>query len=154
MNNSTYEQELETRGFLIYTTSGCSMRPFLRSGEDLVYIERRPQGRCRKYDAVLYRRHSGLYVLHRIVKVCPNSYTLCGDHCWQQEPGVTEDQILGVLTGVIRNGRKIDVNHWSYRLKVWLWYVLYPIRGTFLYTRGRLQALWRKIKAKRNDCNM
>ena len=59
MNKSTYEQELERTGQLIYTTMGVSMRPFIRSQEDLVIIERRTGGRYGKYDAVLYRRNSG-----------------------------------------------------------------------------------------------
>ena len=149
MSNTTYEQHLETHGSLIYTTSGCSMRPFLRSGEDLVYIERKSEDRCRKYDAILYRRRSGAYVLHRIVKVLPDSYTLCGDNCWQREPGITDDQILGVLTGVIRNGRKMDVHHWRYRLAVRLWCALYPPRAAFLYLRGKVWALWIKVKAEK-----
>lgn len=148
MNNATtYEQELDTHGFLIYTTAGCSMRPFLRSGEDLVCIERKSPDRCRKYDAILYRRDNGRYVLHRVVKVRPDSYTLCGDNCWSLEPGICEDQVLGVLTGVIRKGRKIDVNRWQYRLAVRIWCALYLPRAAFLYLRGKVWALWKKIKA-------
>ena len=152
MNNATtYEQELETRGILIYSTSGYSMRPFVRSGADFVQIERKPQHRCRKYDAVLYRRQSGKYVLHRIVKVLPDSYTLCGDHCWKREPGITDDQILGVLTGVIRNGRKIDVQHWRYRLLVRIWCALYPLRAVITYLRGIMWAVWKKVKAEKEQ---
>ena len=44
MNKSTYEAELERTGQLIYTTVGTSMRPFIRSQEDLVIIERRTGG--------------------------------------------------------------------------------------------------------------
>lgn len=149
MNNTTYEQQLEDRGFLICPTSGGSMRPFLRSGEDLSYVERRAQTRSRKYDAILYRRNNGTYVLHRIVKVHPDSYTLCGDNCWQREPGITDAQVLGVLTGVIRKGKKINVNHWCYRMAVRLWCALYPPRAVFLYIRDKVWALWGSLKAAR-----
>lgn len=146
MNKVTYEQELEKNGTLIYTTVGRSMRPFLRSQEDLVMIEAKKDARFRKYDVVLYRRHNGKYVLHRIVKVYSDSYTICGDNCWQLERGISDDQILGVLTAVVRNGKRIDVNSRSYRLCVRLWCALYGPRAAILYLRGLLYSLWRKLK--------
>lgn len=146
MNKTTYEQELEKNGVLIYTTMGRSMRPFLRSQEDLVVIEAKKNARFCKYDAILYRRRNGQYVLHRIVKVHPDSYTLCGDNCRDREPGVTDAQILGVLTHVIRKGEKIDVNTKSYRFWVKLWCALYVPRAVIIYARGKLNSLWRKLK--------
>lgn len=144
----TYEQELERTGTLIYTTVGTSMLPFLRSQKDLVVIEKKGAARFRKYDAVLYRRRSGQYVLHRIVKVCPDSYTFCGDNCAQREPGITDDQTLGVLTAVIRNGERLDVNAPAYRFRVRLWCALFLPRSALLRIRGWLRALWKKVKAK------
>lgn len=146
MNKTTYEQELERTGRLIYTTVGRSMRPFLRSQEDLVIICRKDVARYSKYDTVLYRRSSGKYVLHRIVKVCPDSYTMCGDNCSDLEPGITHDQILGVLTGVIRNGEQVDVNDAGYIRKVRLWVALYPLRAVILKTKGLLYKLWKRLK--------
>lgn len=148
-NSTTYEQVLQQQGVLIYTTSGQSMRPFLRSGEDLVCIERKGENRCRKYDVILYRRETGKYVLHRIVKVLPDSYTLCGDNCWQREPGITDGQVLGILTGVIRKGKRIDVQHWRYRLLVRIWCTLYLPRAAVIYLRGKMWTIWRKVKAEK-----
>lgn len=121
----SYEEALSRFGRLVYATSGGSMRPFIRSGEDAVVIEAKPWGR---YDAVLYRREDGQYVLHRIVDICPEGYVLQGDNCRQREPGIREDQILGVLTAVIRKGRTVDVNRPLYRMRVRLWCVLRPVR--------------------------
>lgn len=146
MNKSTYEQELERTGKLIYTTVGRSMRPFLRSQEDLVVIERKTEGRFSKYDAVLYRRTSGQYVLHRIVRVCPDGYTMCGDNCADLEPGIEDSQILGVLTGVIRNGERIDVNSDAYQRRIRLWVTLYPVRAVIIKAKGLLYRLWRRLK--------
>lgn len=151
MNKATYEQELEARGFLIYTTVGRSMRPFLRSGEDLFRIEAASGQRCRQFDVVLYRRDNGRYVLHRIVKVHPDCYTLCGDNTWQLERGIRDDQILGTLTAVIRRGETIDVSHWRYRLLVRLWWMLYPPRAAFICLRGKMWILWEKIKGKKES---
>lgn len=150
MNKTTYEQELDKKGFLIYTTQGRSMRPFLRSQEDLVRIEKCGSRPLRRYDAVLYRRKSGRYVLHRIVRVKPDSFVMCGDNCWKLEYGITEDQILGVLTSVIRKGEMIDVNSRSYRFRIWLWGAIYWPRALVFYLRDRLGELWATIKKKIN----
>ena len=146
MNKSTYEAELERTGQLIYTTVGTSMRPFIRSQEDLVVIERRHDARYEKCDAVLYRRDSGQYVLHRIVKVSPNGYTMCGDNRAGLEHGIRNDQILGVLTAVIRKGQRIDVNTEAYRRKIRCWVALYPLRAMMIKTKGLWNRLWKKRK--------
>lgn len=146
MNKTTYEQELKQKGFLLYTTVGRSMRPFLRSGEDLMRIEARADHRMKVGDVVLYRRKSGKYVLHRIVRVRKEDYVLCGDNCWWLEPGIREDQILGKLTCVIRQGEPVDVGSFGYRLKVNLWWGIYPIRAAFLWTRDMIGKIWQRIK--------
>ena len=148
MNKSTYEQELREKGCLIYTTTGMSMRPFLRSGQDLMVIEAKKEGRCRVRDVVLYRRTSGKYVLHRIMAVRKDDYVLCGDNCWQLEPGIREDQILGTLTAVIRNGQRTEVSESSYRAKVFVWWLMYPVRAVVFWLRYQFGRLWARIKRK------
>ena len=146
MNKTTYEQELAQQGFLFYTTVGRSMRPFLRSGEDLIRIEKRGEGRMKTGDVVLYRRKSGKYVLHRIVRVRERDYVLCGDNCWQLEPGIHDEQILGVLRTVIRNGKPLDVNSFGYRVKVHLWWAIYPVRVVYLWCRDQFNKCWKALK--------
>lgn len=146
---TTYEQELAQNGELIYTTAGRSMRPFLRSGEDMFRLKAKGAERCSKYDAVLYRRDSGVYVLHRIVSVEENSYTLCGDNCCYLEPGIREDQILGILTHVIRKGRMIDVSEPRYCRRIRIWVFFYYPRAAYIYVRGKLVGLWLKIKKRK-----
>ena len=124
------------------------MRPFLRSGEDLMRIEARGQQRLKAGDAVLYRRKSGKHVLHRIIRVRKEDYVLCGDNCWQLEPGIRDEQILGVLTAVIRRGSSVDVNSFAYRLKVNLWWVIYPVRAAYLYSRDTAFRIRRHLKQR------
>ena len=69
----------------------------------------------KKYDIPLYKRGKD-YVLHRIVKVGPDSYVICGDNCLKREYGITDEQIIGVLSEVIRGERRIDLEGWPYRL--------------------------------------
>lgn len=146
MNNSTYEEELERHGKLVYTNVGDSMMPLLRQHRDLMVIEKRPAGRCKKYDAVFYRRPSGQYVMHRILKVRKDDYVICGDNRCLKEFGVKDDWILGVLTAVIRDGREISVKDPMYKLYVHLWCDFFWIRSLIIRIRGRLQRMKRKAR--------
>jgi hypothetical protein len=139
MVNSTYEEQLALHGRLIYTNVGDSMMPLLRQNRDLMVIERRKPGRCKKYDAVLYRRPDGKHVMHRILKVRQQDYVLCGDNRWQRETGVQDSWIIGVLTAVIRDDKEIPVTDWRYRLYVHLWCDLFYIRGGLLWLKDKLK---------------
>lgn len=139
MNNSTYEEQLLLHGRLVYTNVGDSMMPLLRQNRDLMVIERRNPGRCKKYDAVLYRRPDGKHVMHRILTVCDDGYVLCGDNRWQRERGVQDDWIIGVLTAVVRDGKEISVTDWRYRLYVHLWCDFFYIRGGLLWLKDKLK---------------
>ena len=120
MSNSTFQEQLALYGTLVYTNVGTSMLPLLRQNRDLIIISRKPETRCKKYDAVLYQRPTGQYVLHRILKVREDDYVLCGDNQWKREFGVQEDWIFGVMTAVVRNGKEIPVTRRSYRFYVHL----------------------------------
>ena len=106
MNSSSFEEILEREGRLIYSNVGDSMWPVIREGRDLLVIERKSD-RLRRYDVPLYRRDSGQYVLHRILKVRDEDYVICGDNRWHRETGITDRHILGVLTAIIRDGREV-----------------------------------------------
>ncbi len=131
MSNSSFEEILEKEGRLIYSNVGDSMLPLIRQGRDLLIIQR-PKGRLKKFDVPLYRRDSGQYVLHRVMEVREDDYVLCGDNRWRKEYGITDRQILGVLTAVVRKGKELRVTDWQYRLYVHLWCCLYPLRSFYL----------------------
>ena len=129
----TFEDYLETKGFLLYTNVGCSMMPLLRQRRDVIEIRRKGSGRCKKYDVVLYKRGEK-YVLHRILKVLPQGYLIAGDNNTFVERDVTDGMILGVMTRVIRDGKDIYMDNPWYRLYVHLWCDCYPVR--MLVLRG------------------
>lgn len=146
--SSSYEEQLRLHGQLVYTNVGDSMMPLLRQNRDLMVIDRKGEGRCKKYDAILYRRPSGQYVMHRILKVCEDSYVLCGDNRWQRERGVKDEWILGVLTAVVRDGKEISVTDWRYRLYVHLWCDFFYIRGGICWLRDLPWRIRRKLRKK------
>ena len=76
MSERTLEQVLEEDGILYHTSKGVSMRPLIREGKDVLVIKK-PAGRLKKYDIPLYKRDSGEYVLHRILKVREKDYVIC-----------------------------------------------------------------------------
>lgn len=147
MSKDTFEQVLEQHGRFVHTNVGDSMLPLLRQGRDLMVIEKRPEGRCKRYDAVLYKRPNGKYVLHRILKVRPQDYVICGDNRYTREYGVPDEWIIGILTAVLRDGKKmVPVTDWRYRLYVHLWCDFFPIRAVIIRV-GR--KLFRRKKDKR-----
>lgn len=128
MKKSTFEQEIQKSGKLIYTNVGNSMMPFIRQGRDILIISK-VNGRLKRYDVPLYKRDSGQYVLHRILKVRKDDYIICGDNHYVKEYGITDKNIIGVLTAVIRNGKEIPVTDCKYRIYVHLWCDFFPIRA-------------------------
>ena len=121
------------------------MEPLIRQGRDLLIIER-AQGRLRKYDVPLYRRDSGRYVLHRILKVRKSDYVICGDNRWCREYGVEDKHIIGVLSGIVRDGREISLSDWRYRLYVWLWCDFFYVRAGILLAKALYTRIKRKIR--------
>lgn len=141
MSKSSFEEEIQSRGCLLYRSEGDSMLPLIRQGRDLVLISQKPEGRLKKYDVPLYKRDSGQYVLHRILKVRENDYVLCGDNRWQRETGISDRHIIGVLTAVIRDGKKLPVTALRYRLYVHLWCDLFCLRAFALRVRAILKRI-------------
>lgn len=131
MNKSSFEEEIKKSGRIIYTNVGDSMMPYIKRGRDVLVISE-VNGRLNKYDVPLYKRDSGQYVLHRILKVRENDYVICGDNRWNKEYGITDRHIIGILTGVIRDGQEIPVTNRKYRIYVHLWCDLFPVRAFIL----------------------
>jgi hypothetical protein len=146
MNKLSFEERLSRGEKIIQSNVGDSMMPLLRQGRDLMVIEPRPE-KCKRLDAVLYRRPNGKYVMHRILKVRKDGYVLCGDNRWMREFGVPDEWIIGILTGVLRDGKKLlTVDSFRYRVYVHLWCDFYWIRAFLLRVRGNLRKLKRKKK--------
>ena len=107
MSKKTFEQVISEQGQLIYTNVGDSMYPLIQP-RDLLIIKKLTKP-LKLGDIPLYKRDSGQYVLHRIVDINVNGYTMCGDNRFEAETGVAKKQILGILTGIVRNGETVSV---------------------------------------------
>ena len=111
---SSIEDYLNERGTLTYSNVGVSMMPLLRQGRDLFTIRKKGPERCKVGDVVLYKRSPDQYVLHRIVEVRGDSYVILGDNCVNREYGIKDSDILGVMTGYIRDGKEHSVTEQAY----------------------------------------
>ena len=139
----SYEEELARSGKIVVTNVGVSMRPLIKQGRDIIIIAKK-DGRLHKYDVPLYKRRDQ-YVLHRIVKVRENDYVILGDNCAAKEYGITDDQIIGVMTSLVRNGKEIDLNSFGYKLYVRVWCSLAPVRIICKRIIGALKSVVKKI---------
>lgn len=151
--SSSFEDVLANSGRLVYTGKGYSMLPMLRPRCDLLIVER-PRGRLRRYDVALYKRRDGTYVLHRVLWARRDGYVMCGDHQWQRERGVTDGQVLGVLTAFVRDGRETKVTNGWYRLYAHAWCDLFWLRAAGLWSlalagriKGRIARTLRRARA-------
>lgn len=120
--------------------SGSSMTPFLAHGRDTVYLSKvtRP---LKRGDMILYRRDSGAYILHRILKSENGVYTLVGDAQNWLEPGIREDQVKALVTAVRRKGKLLKPGSfwWVFFEKIWIRMV--PLRprivSFYRFLRGK-----------------
>ena len=147
---SNVEKELIENGAYMLRTAGRSMKPLFKNARDIVVISKK-EGRLKKYDVALYRWHDGKYVLHRVIGVRNGGYIMRGDNTFIKE-NVKEEDVVGVLTSYIRNGKKHTTEEFGYRLYSRFWHFIYPIRAFFRKIRIALSRIYRKIfkKGKNN----
>ena len=146
----TFEELLNAKGFIVYTNVGGSMLPLLRQRRDVIEIRKKGPGRCQKYDVVLYKR-GDQYILHRILKVMPEGYIIAGDNNTFVETDIRDENILGVMVRVIRNGKSITMDDWKYRLYVHLWCDCYPARMLLLRVKRKAYGVLQRIKNRKNE---
>ena len=145
MNNiKQIEEVIKEQGMLVCTTAGTSMYPMLRDRRDTIIVKPY-EGRLKKYDVPLYKSGTR-YILHRIVEVCPDSYVICGDNCERKEYGITDEQILGVLTGFYRGSKLIDINSWQYKLYARIACAAFPLRRVRGIARSIARRIWHVFK--------
>ncbi len=111
--------------------TGGSMLPFLVPGRDTALLQpvRRP---LRRGDMVLYRRSSGVWVLHRIYQIDADTLTMLGDAQTQPEPGIHREQVAALVSAVRRKGRLLGPGSFWWTFFSYVWLVLRPVRRTLI----------------------
>ena len=110
--------------------------PIIGNGD--VVVLKKPEGRLKYLDVALYRRSNGDFVLHRVVGFDKDSkYIFCGDNQFHKERGITDENIIGVVTAFYRKGKHYTDNSLSYRFYKSAWeYIKAPMR--MLYSAHRM----------------
>ena len=102
---------------------GISMLPFIKGGEDQVYLLKRD--RVEVGDIVLVEYH-GKHILHRVYAIDGEQLILMGDGNLEGTERVAKDEVLGTAVEIVHGGCRRKPK------KAWLWRHLLPIRRYLL----------------------
>ena len=119
---------------------GFSMYPYLIGDRDEVILEMAKHP-YHKGDIVLYRRDSGIYVLHRVYRVDKkkDEYYMLGDSQKWIEGPLRRNQLIAIAVTLIRNKKEISVESFWYKVSYKLWLLLRVFRMPLIKS-------WRKIR--------
>ena len=109
---------------------GTSMLPLITEDRDSVILVK-PRESISRGDIVLYRRENGQIVLHRVVRVEGDEFTMCGDNQMRLERGIGRDRIIAIVSSLKINGRTVDCGSKKYKRWVNRW-MLMPYRRVML----------------------
>lgn len=110
---SSYEEAIEKYGFYIATPIGTSMMPLLRERIDTVKLV--APNNIKKHDVVLYMRNDKTLVLHRIIGINKDEFTMCGDNQCILEKHVKRSQIIAVMEGFYRGEEYFPITNKKYQ---------------------------------------
>lgn len=132
------------------TISGCgdSMEPFIQNGKDSIVLERIPdEKKVRLGEIYLYRRQNGRYAIHRVYKKNKRNVAMLGDSQLFIEKDVPKENLIAIVTKVIKKHKTVDCiatsNVLKYAVKMKLRILKYNV-GVF--TRPLIRCLRTFVK--------
>lgn len=132
------EQELSKGNPVLIPLKGTSMFPFIRNGKDKVLLSAvSPVTPLHKLDVVLFR-YKGNHVLHRIISINGDTYTIQGDGIYASHETCTRLDIIAKAVEIHRLRSVADLRIISTRSFCWkllsgLWHFFRPVRRYLLY---------------------
>ncbi|MEG1719780.1 MAG: S24/S26 family peptidase [Clostridia bacterium] len=108
------------------TITGDSMFPTLHNRRDMVVLAKTED--FKRGDIVLYRRKTGQFVLHRIVRISDEDLFLVGDNQKDIESGITKTDVIATVKEITRNKKHFSVTNKRYRLYSYIWLLIIPFR--------------------------
>lgn len=126
--------------------TGSSMFPMLRNCTDSVCLTKVQADNIKKYAIVLYKRNSGQFVLHRIIKVKNDELFINGDNQNFVEHPIFKGQIVAIVKGFYRKDKYFSCKNFYYRLYSFLWVTGLPIRKYMMHIYLHLSRLKNRFK--------
>lgn len=124
------------------TVTGNSMSPLWKHKRDTVVLTKCDKYNLKRGDIPLYQRCTGQYVLHRIVAVKEDSYTMCGDAQMQLERSVPKEKVIAVVKAFSRKGKKYSCKDLVYITYSNVWMALRPLRKIILGIYNRMSGVF------------
>lgn len=123
------EEIIKNGGKCKLKVTGYSMTPILKHLRDSVVLTSSEDRPIKKGEIVFIRRDTGQYVLHRVYEIIDeNTFIMNGD-AQQWVEVVKNNQVIGVCSIIIRNGREISCDDLKYKFLIKIWQFLMPIRN-------------------------
>ena len=128
---------LSEEGIFSFYPKGTSMEPTIHQGVDQVRLKKLPK-KLKRYQIILYKRDNGAFVLHRIVKVCKDSYIMRGDNQFYSESGIRREQMIGVACSLKTPKREVSTESIRFQLKSAIWVETASVRRILRSVRSRI----------------
>lgn len=149
MNVISIEEAIKRDGIILFAPTGYSMQPFIIAGRDIVTVQKKEDSkRCRRMQAILFKRDDGTYVLHRILKIRPKDYWVVGDNSTWGE-FVSDKQVLGTVIAVRRNGKNINAQSKKYTITIYIWYIIWWIRYIAVHIKKKSRTFLAVLNRRR-----
>lgn len=117
---------------VLFKVRGKSMMPFLHGDRDSVILSPFSEDDISVGKIVLAMDIDGRIILHRVIAVGDRAVTLMGDGICNRTETADFSRIAGVVTEVVRNGKRINAGSLSWRMLSSFWRILTPIRRYLL----------------------
>lgn len=139
LNNAQFFEEvdrmLQDGHSVTIRAKGNSMFPFIRSERDSVVLQRKQK--IAVGSIVLARLQNGTYVLHRVYRLEKEAVVLMGDGNLYATERCHRNEVVGVVTQIIRDGRQVDCTSRNELFKARVWRKLLPVRRVLLFVGRR-----------------
>lgn len=135
---------LDGGGKFVLSVTGGSMLPSLKPGRDQVELSKISV--LRKGQILLFRRQTGEYILHRVVKVLPDGMLRMNGDAQTWTEAIFPEQAVAVVTRLCRKGRWYPCGTAADKCYATLWGLTRPIRGVLFKAYAALSRGAKKLR--------
>jgi len=111
---------------------GKSMRPYLRSGKDVIVLFPCHPGDLKRGDIVLFCYENN-YIFHRIIRIENDKLLIQGDGVINRYETALKSDVIGIVQQIIRpDGKRVSTHGLSSEIYWRCWLFLHPFRHLLL----------------------